>query len=110
MGAIDLLSAELCTLFNKSKQGADIMKYINAAEVLPEHLLIEIQNYIKGKIIYIPSGNEHISWGEKSGSKHYFQNRNNEIKQQYQAGCSIEQLSQKYGLAYETVRKIIYKK
>lgn len=86
------------------------MKYINAAEVLPEHLLIEIQKHIKGKVMYIPSGDEHKSWGEKSGSKHYFKDRNNEIKQHYEAGCTIEQLSKEYGLAFETVRKIIYKK
>lgn len=110
MGVIDLLAAELCTLFKENKQGVDIVKYLNAAEVLPEYLLVEIQKHIKGKIIYIPSGNEHISWGEKTGSKNYFENRNNEIKQHYQDGCSLEQISDKYGLAYETVRKIIYKK
>lgn len=86
------------------------MKYLNAAEVLPEHLLMEIQKHIKGEVLYIPSGNERIAWGEKNGSKSYFEDRNKEIKQQYQDGYSLEQISHKYGLAYDTVRKIIYKK
>lgn len=86
------------------------MKYLNAAEVLPEHLLMEIQKHIKGEVLYIPSGDERIAWGEKNGSKGYFEDRNKEIKQQYQDGYSLEQISNKYGLAYDTVRKIIYKK
>ena len=86
------------------------MKYVNAAEVLPKNLLTEIQKYISSEVIYIPSGDEHIRWGEKNGSRRYFENSNKQIKQQYQNGYSIEQLSQEYGLAYETVRKILYKK
>ena len=86
------------------------MKYLNAAEVLPKHLLMEIQKHIKGEVLYIPSGNERIAWGEKNGSKSYFEDRNKEIKQQYQDGYSLEQISHNYGLAYDTVRKIIYKK
>ena len=86
------------------------MKYVNAAEVLPKNLLTEIQKYISSEVICIPSGDEHIRWGEKNGSRRYFENRNKQIKQQYQNGYSIEQLSQEYGLAYETVRKILYKK
>ena len=86
------------------------MKYINAAEVLPKHLLMEIQKHISGEILYIPSGEENTGWGEKNGSRSYFENRNKEIKQQYQNGFNIEELSNQYGLAYETVRKIVYKR
>ncbi|MTI58117.1 CD3324 family protein [Geosporobacter ferrireducens] len=86
------------------------MKYINAAEVLPNHLLIEIQKHISGEILYIPSGDKNIGWGEKNGSKKYYANRNKEIKLKYQEGHSIQEISQEYGLAYETVRKITYKK
>jgi Mor family transcriptional regulator len=93
-----------------NKQGVDIMKYINAAEVLPEHLLTEIQKHINGEILYIPSADEHTRWGEKNGSRSYFENRNREIKQRYQNGFNIEELSHEYGLAYDTVRKIVYKR
>ena len=30
------------------------MKYINAADILPEVLVQEIQKYVNGQIIYIP--------------------------------------------------------
>lgn len=86
------------------------MKYVNAAEVLPEQLLIEIQKYITGQMIYIPNGNIQKSWGEKSGSRSFFEIRNKQIKEAYQGGKSIEELSETFGLAYETIRKIIYKK
>lgn len=85
------------------------MKYRNAAEVLPEYLLIEIQKHISGEVLYIPTGEERLKWGEKNGSKRYFVNRNNQMKQQYQIGYTINQISQEFGLAYETVRKIVYK-
>jgi Mor family transcriptional regulator len=90
-------------------KGADVMKYINAAEVLPKYLLAEIQKYIRGEILYIPIGDEHLKWGEKSGSKSYFEIRNKQIKKQYKNGDTLEQISQEFGLAYETVRKIVYK-
>jgi len=85
------------------------MKYINAAEVLPKDLLAEIQKHVNGEILYIPSGDEHLKWGEKNGSRHFYKIRNHKIKQQYQKGCSLEQISQDFGLAHETVRKILYK-
>ena len=86
------------------------MKYLNAEEVLPKYLLMEIQKHISGEILYIPSGNGHVGWGEKNGSRRYFEDSNKSIKQRYQMGFSLEQLSEEYGLAYETVRKILYKK
>jgi Mor family transcriptional regulator len=86
------------------------MKYLNAAEVLPKDLLIEIQKHIKGEVLYIPKDDVRIRWGEKNGSKSYFENRNNEIKQLYKNGCSLEEISCKYRLAHDTVRKILYKK
>lgn len=85
------------------------MKYFNAADVLPEYLLSEIQKHICGEIIYIPNGNEHSKWGEKNGSKRYFQIRNQKIKQQYENGYNLEQISQEFGLSHETVRKILYR-
>ena len=86
------------------------MKYLNAAEVLPDRLLMEIQKHVRGEVLYVPSGDKPISWGEKNGSRQYYANRNKNIKQKYQSGYSIEEISQEYGLAYETVRKIVYKK
>lgn len=85
------------------------MKYLNAAEVLPEELLVQIQKHISGEILYIPSGKGHVKWGEKSGSKQFFEARNQQIRAQYQNGDTLEQIAREFGLAYETVRKILYK-
>lgn len=84
------------------------MKYINAADVLPEGLLLEIQRYIKGDLLYIPNNNAKKGWGEKSGSRVYYSVRNNEIKKYYKDGKSISEISDLYGLAFDTVRRIIY--
>lgn len=85
------------------------MKYKNAAEVLPKYLLMEIQRHISGEILYIPTSEKHVKWGEKNGSKLYYENRNKEMKQLYQSGYTMEEIGIEFGLAFETVRKIIYK-
>ncbi len=84
------------------------MKYINAADVLPEELLKEIQMYVTGDLIYIPNKNVHKRWGEKSGSRTYYTKRNKDMKNKYKEGLSLSQLSEMYGLALDTVRKILY--
>lgn len=86
------------------------MKYINAADVLPKKLLRELQMYVKGDLLYIPSNSRPKKWGEKSGSRTYFLNRNKEIKNKYQNGYSISEISDLYGLSYDTIKKIIYSK
>ena len=86
------------------------MKYINAAEILPEELLSEIQIYAEGKTLYIPSAQKVTAWGEKSGSRRYFAERNRRIAARFASGCTVEQLSREFALSYDTVRKIVYKK
>lgn len=83
------------------------MRYINAADVLPDELLREITRYVSGEMLYIPSVSEKSAWGEKSGSKQYYLERNRRIKELFQDGKTIEKLSELFGLSYETVRKII---
>ncbi len=84
------------------------MKYINAADVLPEKLLKELQAYVKGDLLYVPNDLAQKKWGEKSGSRTYYLMRNNEIKKKYQDGKSISHICDSYGLAFDTVKKIIY--
>ena len=86
------------------------MKYMNAADLLPASLLEEIQQYVGGQFLYIPSESKRQAWGEKSGSKDFCKKRNLQIKEAFKAGQSMEDLSSIYGLAYETIRKIVYKK
>ena len=84
------------------------MKYINAAEILPEKLLKELQAYIDGDILYIPKAQTKKKWGTASGSRIFYQKRNNEIKRLYKEGYSIETLTKQYNLAHSTIKKIIY--
>lgn len=83
------------------------MKYINAADVLPADLLIEISKYASGQLLYVPTLNEKCSWGEKNGSKQYYQERNQKIKELFQQGETLDSLSQIFSLSNETIRKII---
>lgn len=87
------------------------MKYANAVTVFPEKLLKEIQKYIKGGIIYIPSPEEtHKKWGQNSGSRKYLDDRNEEIREGYLNGSSIDELSDTFCLSCHSIRKIIYSK
>lgn len=84
------------------------MKYINAAEILPEELLKEIQTYIDGCVLYVPKISVKKEWGSVSGSRKFFQKRNTEIQFLFESGYSIDALSKQYGLAHSTLKKIIY--
>ena len=84
------------------------MKYINAAEILPEQLLKEIQTYVDGKVLYIPKVSSKKEWGATSGARAFYQERNKEIQKLFREGYSIDVLTEQYGLAYSTIKKIIY--
>ena len=84
------------------------MKYINAAEILPEQLLKEIQTYADGEILYIPKASTKKEWGASSGSRTFYEERNKEIQRLYREGHSMDALVKQYGLAYSTIKKIIY--
>ena len=84
------------------------MKYTNAAEILPENLLRQIQTYIDGDVLYIPKVSDKLRWGAVSGSRLFYRERNKEIQRLYKEGYSMEALAEKYTLAYSTIKKIIY--
>lgn len=84
------------------------MKYINAAEILPERLLKELQTYLDGEMLYIPRSSTKKGWGTDSGSRTFYRERNEEIKRQYKQGSSIDTIAKQYRLADSTIKKIIY--
>ena len=86
------------------------MKYRNASEILPDELLREIQKYTSGEAIYIPQIAERQKWGEGSGSRRYYEERNKKIRDSYQSGVSVDELVLTYNLSTESIRKIIYHK
>ncbi|WP_130858803.1 CD3324 family protein [Gracilibacillus phocaeensis] len=86
------------------------MAYKNGKEVLPPHLLKELQQYIQGELIYIPKQtNQRARWGEANGSRLALAKRNKEIYRLYREGCSLEELEQTYNLSTDSIRKIVYK-
>ena len=86
------------------------MKYKNASDIFPEKLLRQVQKYVSGELVYIPAGDSKKAWGETSGYLKYLSDRNNEIRKQYHAGVSMEQLSENYHLSFESIKKIVYSK
>jgi Mor family transcriptional regulator len=85
------------------------MKYKKASEILPDELLREVQKYAAGESLYIPKSSGRQKWGEGTGGRRYFLQRNEEIRNKYRRQVSLEALAEEYALSYETVRKIVYK-
>jgi Mor family transcriptional regulator len=86
------------------------MKYRNASEILPDKLLREIQEYTSGEALYIPQITERQKWGVGSGSRRYYEERNQEICEKHEVGVSMEELADTFNLSIETIRKILYHK
>lgn len=89
-------------------EGETSMHYKNAALILPDVLLRELQKYAAGEAIYVPMINERKKWGEGSGSRAYYRERNDSIRETHQSGKSHEQLAEQFGLSVESIRRIIY--
>lgn len=87
------------------------MKYINADIILPEELLKEVQKYVQGGMVYIPKPEGlRKKWGENSGSRVYLKKRNLEIRQLFASGATIDQLSSRFCLSCDSIKKIVYTK
>lgn len=87
------------------------MKYINAKDLLPEGLVKELQSYLQGGYLYIPTNEgQHKQWGESSGYRQELRRRNQQIQKEYRAGASMEELADRYFLSVYAIRKIIYQK
>ncbi len=87
------------------------MKYVNAATVLPDALVRELQTYIQEGYLYIPTEKERQKrWGEVSGYRKELKERNRNISAAYRNGVSVWTLAEEYGLSVYAIRKIIYQK
>ena len=86
------------------------MKYRNASEILPDDLLKELQKYAQGERLYVPSDKGRKRWGEDTGARKFYEQRNEEIRHKYFAlKRTVAALCEEYSLSNETVRKILYK-
>lgn len=85
------------------------MSYVNAEDVLPKHLVEEIQRYVDGQLLYIPRKMENsLAWGEKKGTKEELLKRNQEIIDYYKDGHTVEELSKLFFLSEKRIRGIIH--
>lgn len=86
------------------------MKYVNGRDIFPERLLRQIQKYVSGQLVYIPSREQKRSWGESSGYKRYLWERNRMIRKQFRDGKNVDMLALEYALSPESIRRILYDK
>ena len=87
------------------------MNYLNAKTILPERLVKELQTYAQGVDLYVPVDQaQQKRWGEVSGYRQELLQRNQQIREEYGQGISMEDLSEKYSLSFYAIRKIIYQK
>lgn len=84
------------------------MKYRNASQILPDELLREVQKYTEGEAIYIPKLKEKKKWGEGSGARRFYEERNHKMREDYKRGLTLEHISDRYALSIESVKRIIY--
>jgi hypothetical protein len=84
------------------------MSYPKIYEVLPKDIILQIQDYIEGEVIYIPKRSENKkSWGDCTDTKEILSLRNKKIYYDYCDGISVQQLAQKYFLAEKSIQRII---
>lgn len=86
------------------------MKYENAKDVLPPDLVIQIQKYAAGKLLYIPQKEEPKAWGSISGTRQRLLQRNQRIYNEYKDGKGIGELAEEYFLSADSIKKIVYGK
>lgn len=85
-----------------------MLKYKNAKTILPECLLKELQQYVRGEMIYVPGDDSpRAGWGEANGTREKYIIRNNEIIMLYKSGVSKEDIADRYHLSEYSIKKII---
>lgn len=85
------------------------MTYVNAHNILPEELVVEIQKYVQGETLYIPKHEDTFKkWGEASGSRKRLYRRNEKIRESFTNGLTIDELAETNYLSVETIKKIVY--
>lgn len=70
------------------------MSYKNTIDLLPKELIEQIQEYVDGKVIYIPKKQENKKhWGENTDTKQLLAIRNWQIYADFENGITIPQLA-----------------
>ena len=82
------------------------MSYIKAENVLPQELIETIQQYVDGKLIYIPC-KEKQEWGSTTSAKLFFRERNERIYETYKGGMGPRELAQIFSLSEKSIQRIL---
>ena len=83
------------------------MKYINALNVFPDELLLEIRKYIPEGFLYIPGNDTRKEWGSISGQKYELAIRNSLIYKDYQNGKTVVEISKAHYLSESSIYRIL---
>ncbi len=87
------------------------MRYVKAEKILPDNLVREIQKYVQGGYLYIPSQPDvRKGWGENTGSRECIRIRNEAICSKYKNGYAIASLAEEFFLSVDSIKKIVYAK
>ncbi|GAB6106688.1 CD3324 family protein [Fusibacter bizertensis] len=84
------------------------MSYKNAAEILPTHLLEELQKYADGAVIYVPKSSCRTGWGNQSGLRKELDARNQAIIKAFHSLRPIAELAKEHHLSEAAIKKIVY--
>jgi Mor family transcriptional regulator len=82
------------------------MSYIKAENVLPQELIETIQQYVDGKLIYIPC-KEKQEWGSTTSAKVFFHERNAKIYENFKGGMKPRELAQIFSLSEKSIQRIL---
>lgn len=84
------------------------MGYVKAEDVLPPEMIEQLQQYVDGKILYIPKREAKKSaWGKGTTTKAELAKRNAEIYEKFLRGSSVAELAQEYFLVEKSIQRII---
>ena len=82
------------------------MSYIKAENVLPRELIETIQQYVDGKMIYIPC-KEKQEWGSRTSARAFFRERNERIYETYKSGVGLRELASSFSLSEKSIQRIL---
>jgi Mor family transcriptional regulator len=86
------------------------VNYRNGKEFLPSQLLSQLQEFVEGELIYIPRKSEQrAGWGAVNGTRIKITERNQEIHELFLNGLSVRELSARYHLCEDSIRKVLQK-
>ena len=84
------------------------MGYKKATQVLPQELLLKVQEYIDGEFLYIPRvADNKKNWGATTSTRQELRIRNECIYAGYLAGQRMESLADKYFLSLKSIQRIV---